>query len=289
MASVARWRAPRAGIRWTTICTSASRSSACWCRSRRPQGIENLRARLLTRPAVDGVFFGPSDLAASMGLLGRSGDPIGSSCRRGGHSRIVMGAGKAAGVLTVDVGGRAPLPRSRARVSLPWGSTPHCWCRVGPASSLQIFADLRHGSQRRQRCCRTQALYRWAMGRRRRKRCAPSRHQSCDPRDARRPFPRWVRPRRGAAIDAASVSVSVVGCAEPRRIAAVILRRWFDLMMAHQDDLARDPDCRAGQAARGGARRDRLRRVVPGMVRRRRQAPLRRSPSAASERTSGCW
>jgi 4-hydroxy-2-oxoheptanedioate aldolase len=63
-------------------------------------GLRNLTS-IATTDGVDGVFFGPSDLAASMGLLGRSGEPkvqqaisdgIGTVCR----------AGKAAGVLTVD-------------------------------------------------------------------------------------------------------------------------------------------------------------------------------------------
>lgn len=64
------------------------------------RGIENLQA-ITETPGVDGVFFGPSDLAASMGLLGRSGDPsvravVEESIRK------VVAAGKAAGVLTVD-------------------------------------------------------------------------------------------------------------------------------------------------------------------------------------------
>jgi 4-hydroxy-2-oxoheptanedioate aldolase len=64
------------------------------------KGIENLNAIAAT-PGVDGVFFGPSDLAASMGLLGRSGDPAVRAAVEEGI-RAVVARGKAAGVLTVD-------------------------------------------------------------------------------------------------------------------------------------------------------------------------------------------
>ncbi len=43
---------------------------------------------------------------------------------------------------------------------------------------------------------------------------------------------------------------------------AAILRKWFELMMANQDDLGAHHDHRAGQAAGRGERRDRLRRVA---------------------------
>jgi 4-hydroxy-2-oxoheptanedioate aldolase len=64
------------------------------------KGIDNLSAIAAT-PGVDGVFFGPSDLAASMGLLGRSGDPSVRAAVEDGIRTVVAG-GKAAGVLTVD-------------------------------------------------------------------------------------------------------------------------------------------------------------------------------------------
>ena len=48
---------------------------------------------------------------------------------------------------------------------------------------------------------------------------------------------------------------------------AIVLRKWFDLMMANQEDLARPHDDRAGQAARRVARRGGLRGVVPRVVR----------------------
>src|SRR6185312_2480456 len=59
------------------------------------KGIENLDAIAAT-PGVDGVFFGPSDLAASMGLLGRAGDPSVRAVVEEGM-RLVVAAGKAAG------------------------------------------------------------------------------------------------------------------------------------------------------------------------------------------------
>jgi 4-hydroxy-2-oxoheptanedioate aldolase len=69
-------------------------------------GMENKHA-IADTPGVDGVFFGPSDLAASMGLLGRSGDPSVRAAVEEGI-RTVIAAGKAAGVLTVD-----PIAASR--------------------------------------------------------------------------------------------------------------------------------------------------------------------------------
>ena len=62
---------------------------------------------------------------------------------------------------------------------------------------------------------------------------------------------------------------------------AAILRKWYDLMMANQDDLGLLAHHRAGQAARGSEGRDRLRRFVHRVVRRGRQAHLRRRHSAA--------
>ncbi len=65
------------------------------------KGIENLAAIAAT-PGIDGIFFGPSDLAASMGLLGQSGNPKVRDVIEQGM-RTVIAAGKAAGVLTVDL------------------------------------------------------------------------------------------------------------------------------------------------------------------------------------------
>jgi 4-hydroxy-2-oxoheptanedioate aldolase len=62
--------------------------------------LANLPAIAATE-GVDGVFFGPSDLAASMGLLGQSGDQrVQDEVSKG--IQIVTAAGKAAGVLSTD-------------------------------------------------------------------------------------------------------------------------------------------------------------------------------------------
>jgi 4-hydroxy-2-oxoheptanedioate aldolase len=50
---------------------------------------------------VDGVFFGPADLAASMGLLGRPSDPAVQAAIMQGIATVKR-AGKAAGTLTSD-------------------------------------------------------------------------------------------------------------------------------------------------------------------------------------------
>ena len=67
---------------------------------------------------------------------------------------------------------------------------------------------------------------------------------------------------------------------------ANILRKWFDLMMENQEDLARPDDRRAGQAAGRSQGRDRLWRLLHRVVRRRRQAHLRRHHPASISRTS---
>ena len=68
---------------------------------------------------------------------------------------------------------------------------------------------------------------------------------------------------------------------------ARVLRRLADLMLEHEDDLARLMVARAGQAARRGARRGRVRRVVLRVVRRGGEARLRRHRSRRRGRTSG--
>jgi 4-hydroxy-2-oxoheptanedioate aldolase len=52
---------------------------------------------------VDGVFFGPADLAASMGLLGKPSDPAVRDAIFQGIAEVKR-AGKAAGTLTSDRG-----------------------------------------------------------------------------------------------------------------------------------------------------------------------------------------
>ena len=70
------------------------------------RGMDNLEA-ILAVEGVDGVFFGPSDLAASMGRLGRSADPAVQAALRHGIASVRR-AGKAAGILTTEL----PLARS---------------------------------------------------------------------------------------------------------------------------------------------------------------------------------
>jgi 4-hydroxy-2-oxoheptanedioate aldolase len=63
-------------------------------------GLKNLAA-IANTEGVDGVFFGPADLSASMGLLGRSADPQVQQAITEGI-QVVRAAGIAAGILTVE-------------------------------------------------------------------------------------------------------------------------------------------------------------------------------------------
>ncbi|MFM0340455.1 4-hydroxy-2-oxoheptanedioate aldolase [Paraburkholderia fungorum] len=64
------------------------------------QGMENLPA-IAGVEGVDGVFFGPADLSASMGLLGKPGDERVREAICNGIA-TVRSAGKSAGVLATD-------------------------------------------------------------------------------------------------------------------------------------------------------------------------------------------
>jgi 4-hydroxy-2-oxoheptanedioate aldolase len=64
------------------------------------KGLENLEA-IACIDGVDGVFFGPADLSASMGFLGKPGEPAVRQAICEGI-KTVRGAGKAAGVLAPD-------------------------------------------------------------------------------------------------------------------------------------------------------------------------------------------
>ena len=57
--------------------------------------------RIAAVEGVDGVFFGPADLSASMGLLGKPGDPRVQQAIADGIATVKR-AGKAAGILTAD-------------------------------------------------------------------------------------------------------------------------------------------------------------------------------------------
>lgn len=65
------------------------------------KGLENLQA-IASVDGVDGVFFGPADLAASMGLIGKPMDPSVRAAVAEGIAAVTT-AGKAAGTLTGDV------------------------------------------------------------------------------------------------------------------------------------------------------------------------------------------
>lgn len=64
------------------------------------KGVANLAA-IAAVEGVDGVFFGPADLSASMGLLGQPGHPAVQRAILDGIA-VVRAAGKAAGVLAPD-------------------------------------------------------------------------------------------------------------------------------------------------------------------------------------------
>jgi 4-hydroxy-2-oxoheptanedioate aldolase len=63
-------------------------------------GLQNLPA-IAAVEGIDGVFFGPADLSASMGLIGRATEPRVRQAIMEGIT-IVRAAGKAAGVLSAD-------------------------------------------------------------------------------------------------------------------------------------------------------------------------------------------
>ncbi|MGE8164566.1 4-hydroxy-2-oxoheptanedioate aldolase [Paraburkholderia sp. NPDC080076] len=112
--AVAATRYPQQGIRgvgsalarasrWNRIpdyLTTAANELCVLVQVETVQGMENLRA-IAAVDGVDGVFFGPSDLSASMGLLGKPGHPTVREAIRNGI-QTVRRAGKAAGVLAPD-------------------------------------------------------------------------------------------------------------------------------------------------------------------------------------------
>jgi 4-hydroxy-2-oxoheptanedioate aldolase len=111
---VAATRYPPAGVRgvgsalarasrWNQVEAYLERCAGELCvlvQAESVSGLENLAAIAAT-PGIDGVFFGPADLAASMGLIGRTGDArVHEAIVRG--IAVVRAAGKAAGVLSSD-------------------------------------------------------------------------------------------------------------------------------------------------------------------------------------------
>ena len=91
------------------------------------KGLGNLEA-IAAVDGVDGVFFGPADLAASMGMIGRPMDPMVRTAVAEGIA-AVKSAGKAAGTLTVD--------RQLARDYLAMGAL---FVAVGVDASLLLTA-----------------------------------------------------------------------------------------------------------------------------------------------------
>ena len=89
--------------RWNQIDDYLGRSDAEMCVFVQVESIKalsNLEA-IAAVDGVDGVFFGPADLAASMDLLGKPSDPsVQAAITRG--IATVKRAGKAAGTLTSD-------------------------------------------------------------------------------------------------------------------------------------------------------------------------------------------
>lgn len=90
-------------------------------------GIQNLSA-IAAVDGVDGVFFGPADLAASMGFLGKPMDALVQKAIRDGIT-VVRAAGKAAGSLIGD--------RKVARDYFSWGAQ---FVAVGIDTTLLVRA-----------------------------------------------------------------------------------------------------------------------------------------------------
>ncbi len=89
--------------------------------------LKNLEA-IAAVPGVDGVFFGPADLSASMGLIGKATDPAVQAAIAQGIATVVK-AGKAAGCLSSD--------HQIARDYLAQGAT---FVAVGVDTSLLVKA-----------------------------------------------------------------------------------------------------------------------------------------------------
>jgi 4-hydroxy-2-oxoheptanedioate aldolase len=89
--------------RWSAIAGYPQQADAQMCvlvQVESRQGLEQLDA-IAAVEGVDGVFFGPADLAASFGLLGQPDHPENVARIRAGIA-AVRRAGKAAGVLALD-------------------------------------------------------------------------------------------------------------------------------------------------------------------------------------------
>jgi 4-hydroxy-2-oxoheptanedioate aldolase len=89
--------------RWSAVPGYVQAADAQMCllvQAETVTAMENLEA-IAAVDGIDGVFFGPADLSASMGLLGQTNHPSVVAAIDDGIGRV-RAAGKAAGVLTVD-------------------------------------------------------------------------------------------------------------------------------------------------------------------------------------------
>jgi 4-hydroxy-2-oxoheptanedioate aldolase len=116
--------------RWNQIDDYVRRSDDEMCVIVQVESVEGLTQLegIAAVDGIDGVFFGPADLAASMGLLGRPSDPkVRAAIAQG--IETVKKAGKAAGTLTSD--------RALAREYLDQGAL---FVAVGADTSILIKA-----------------------------------------------------------------------------------------------------------------------------------------------------
>ena len=138
---VAATRYPTAGIRgvgsalarssrWNQIDGYLHRSDEQICVLVQVESVSALEAleAIAAVPGVDGVFFGPADLSASMGLIGKPTDPAVQAAIAQGIATVVK-AGKAAGCLSSD--------NQIARDYLTQGAT---FVAVGVDTSLLVKA-----------------------------------------------------------------------------------------------------------------------------------------------------
>ena len=89
--------------RWNQVDNYLNRANDEMCllvQAETPLAMKNLHAIAAT-PGVDGVFFGPADLSASMGYRGQAGHPEVQKAILNGIA-TVRAAGKAAGILMAD-------------------------------------------------------------------------------------------------------------------------------------------------------------------------------------------
>lgn len=104
------------------------------------RGLENLDA-ITTTDGVDGVFIGPSDLAASMGLLGQSDHPSVRTAVQDAIVRIVAN-GKAAGVLaSAPAAASAYLAAGATFVGVGSDTVLLAQATAQTASSFRALAD----------------------------------------------------------------------------------------------------------------------------------------------------